>query len=76
MICLPYTMMFGWTCQSVERPLNTMFHTTLWDRVSKRVPLSAKDGGKPKLTVEDEKKLIEYAQDRAKKGIGFSKFCW
>ena len=40
---------------------------------SNRVPLSAKDGGKPKLTAEDEKKLIEYEQDRAKKGIGFSK---
>ena len=31
-------------------------HTTLWDRVSNRAPLSAKDGSKPKLTVEDEKK--------------------
>lgn len=48
-------------------------HSTLWDRVSNRVPLTAKDGGKSKLTHEDEKKLIEYAQDRASKGIGFSK---
>ena len=38
-------------------------HTTLWNRVSNRVPLSAKDGGKPKLTVENETKLIGYAHD-------------
>ena len=36
-------------------PQHNVPHTTLWDRVSNRVPLSAKDGGKPKLTAEDEK---------------------
>ena len=54
-------------------PQHNVPHTTLWDRVSNRVPHSAKDGGKPKLTAEDEKQLIEYGQDRAKKGIRFSK---
>lgn len=48
-------------------------HSTLWDRVSNRVHLTAKDGAKSKLSHKDEKKLIEYAQDRANKETGFSK---
>lgn len=64
--------MYARACLCGERLSYTM--SLIVQRVSNRVPLTAKDGGgESKLTHEDEKKLIEYAQDRASKGIGFSK---
>jgi hypothetical protein len=47
--------------------------STLGDRVSNKISLTARDGAKPKLSTADEKKLINYAYERARRGIGFSK---
>ena len=47
--------------------------TTLQARLSGAVNLGAKPGLKPKLDFELEKKLIDYANNRAKLGLGFGK---
>ena len=47
--------------------------STLRDRLSGRVAVNAKPGRKPKLNVQLEEKLIDYASNRAKLGIGFRK---
>lgn len=47
--------------------------TTLRDRLSGRISVDAKPGRKPHLDSSLENKLIDYATNRAKMGIGFGK---
>jgi hypothetical protein len=47
--------------------------TTLRDRLDGRVALGAKPGRKPHLNFSLEEKLVDYASNRAKLGIGFGK---
>ena len=47
--------------------------TTLHDRLDGQVDLNAKPGRKALLSETEEKKLIDYASNRAQLGIGFSK---
>jgi hypothetical protein len=47
--------------------------STLRDCLKNRVSLDAKPGRKPMLTEVKEKKLIDYASNRAQLGIGFGK---
>ena len=47
--------------------------STLRDRLSGRVEIGAKPGRKPLLDAALEEKLIDYASNRAKMGIGFGK---
>lgn len=47
--------------------------STLRDRLSGKIAVGAKPGRKPLLNVTLEQKLIDYASNRAKLGIGFGK---
>jgi hypothetical protein len=56
---ISHTRMSNWAYLFEER------HTTIWDRVSNGVSLKTKDGGKLKLSLEDEK-LITPKNEQAK----------
>ena len=74
MICLPHTMMFGWACQSLERPLNTMFPILPCGTEYVTEPLSVqKKGVSPNLQLRMKKKINRICAGSRKKGIGFSK---
>ena len=46
---------------------------TIQDRIHKRVQDECAPGRKPLIEASDEKKLLDYASNRASMGVGFSK---